>query len=37
VIDELDQAVLRRAVFPSFGPAWEAAIDYGIDVSPPPQ
>jgi predicted nucleotidyltransferase len=33
VIDELDQAVLLRSVFPSYGPAWEAAIDYGIDVS----
>ncbi len=22
-----------RAAFPSYGPAWEAAIDYGIDVS----
>lgn len=33
MIDELDQAVLLRSVFPSYGPAWEAAIDYGIDVS----
>jgi hypothetical protein len=22
-----------RAAFPSYGPDWEAAIDYGIDVS----
>ncbi|HYV47396.1 MAG TPA: hypothetical protein VFA20_21200, partial [Myxococcaceae bacterium] len=33
MIDELDQAALLRSVFPSYGPAWEAAIDYGIDVS----
>jgi len=29
----MDQAALLREVFPSSGPAWEAAIDYGIDVS----
>ncbi|HVE84059.1 MAG TPA: hypothetical protein VND93_14480, partial [Myxococcales bacterium] len=29
----MDQAALIRAAFPSHGPAWEAAIDYGIDVS----
>jgi hypothetical protein len=29
----MDQAALIRASFPSYGPAWEAAIDYGIDVS----
>lgn len=32
-MDESDQAALLRAAFPSYGPAWEAAIDYGIDVS----
>jgi len=32
-MDQLDQAALLRAAFPSYGPAWEEAIDYGIDVS----
>ncbi len=29
----MDQRELLRAAFPSYGPDWDAAIDYGIDVS----
>src|SRR4051812_18199211 len=32
-MDDFDQAAMLRAAFPSYGPDWEAAIDYGIDVS----
>lgn len=32
-MDSMDQAAMLRAAFPSYGPAWEEAIDYGIDVS----
>jgi len=32
-MDDFDQAAMLRSVFPSNGPDWEAAIDYGIDVS----
>jgi len=32
-LDDLDQSVLLRKAFPSYGPDWEAAIDFGIDVS----
>lgn len=30
--DETDRRVVLRRL-PSFGPAWDAAIDYGIDVA----
>ncbi len=29
----IDQRQALKAAFPSYGPDWDAAIDYGIDVS----
>lgn len=31
--DDLDTREALRRAFPSYGPDWDAAIDYGIDVS----
>lgn len=30
--DDFDRRPQMRAAFPSYGPDWDAAIEYGIDV-----
>ena len=31
--DELDKRAWLRSAFPSYGPDWDAAIEFGVDVS----
>ena len=33
VSDDFDQRAALRLALPSYGPNWEAAIEFGIDVS----
>ncbi|MGQ0505292.1 MAG: hypothetical protein ACT4TC_08215 [Myxococcaceae bacterium] len=32
-MDSVDQRELLRQAFPSYGPDWDGAIEWGIDVS----